>query len=73
MNIPDTALTDDKNGQVEKARLKDLNGDGLADLVVERAQSDELWYWLNLGTDAFSPRHVVTDMPATDSPPKLTP
>ena len=31
--------------------------------MVERAQANELWYWLNLGTDAFSGRHVITDMP----------
>jgi RHS repeat-associated protein len=61
--IPDAVLTDGTNGQVERAELKDVNGDGLADLVVERAQANELWYWLNLGTDAFSGKHVITDMP----------
>ncbi|MHC4745387.1 MAG: SpvB/TcaC N-terminal domain-containing protein, partial [Planctomycetota bacterium] len=61
--IPDRVLTSGHNGQVEKARLEDINGDGLADLVVERATSNELWYWLNRGTDSLSSRHVITDMP----------
>ena len=62
MPIPDTVLTDGTNGQIERAELKDVNGDGLADLVVERAQANALWYWLNLGTDAFSDKYIVTDM-----------
>jgi RHS repeat-associated protein len=64
MPIPDQVLTSGPNGQVEKARLEDINGDGMADLVVERATISELWYWLNLGTDEFSAKHVITDMPA---------
>ena len=66
--IPDMVLTDGTNGQVERAKLEDINGDGLADLVVERAQADELWYWLNRGSDIFSGKHVITDMPNTFSP-----
>ncbi|MHC4745412.1 MAG: toxin TcdB middle/N-terminal domain-containing protein, partial [Planctomycetota bacterium] len=42
--------------------------DGLADLVVERATSNELWYWLNRGTDSLSSRHVITDMPQLYNP-----
>jgi RHS repeat-associated protein len=49
--------------QIARAKLADINGDGLADLVVERAAPGELHCWLNLGTDAFSPRIVVTDLP----------
>lgn len=48
---------------IQKARLEDVNGDGLSDLVVERAIGDELWYWLNRGTDSFSDRHVINGMP----------
>jgi len=70
--IPDTVLKDGANSQVARARLEDLNGDGLADLVVERAEANELWYWLNLGTHAFPPRHVVTDMPTLLSPSTAT-
>jgi len=61
--IPDTALTDGANGQVGRARLEDINGDGLDDLVVERAEGTDLWYWLNRGNDSFSEKHVITDMP----------
>jgi RHS repeat-associated protein len=65
MALPDTVLTDGTDGQVGRARLEDINGDGLADLVVERAEGGELWYWLNLGGDTFSTKHVITDMPTT--------
>ena len=70
--IPDTVLMDGENSQVERARLEDINGDGLADLVVERALASELWYWINLGTDAFSNRHVITDMPAVSGSTMVT-
>jgi RHS repeat-associated protein len=62
--IPDVVLKDGAGGQLARARLVDINGNGLADLVVERAEPGELWYWLNLGTDTFSGRHVVTGMPS---------
>ncbi|MBW2107233.1 MAG: VCBS repeat-containing protein, partial [Deltaproteobacteria bacterium] len=61
--IPDATLTDGPNGQIKRAKLKDINGDGLADLVVEHAEANQLWYWINLGTDTFSAKHVITDMP----------
>jgi len=68
ITIPDQVLTSGPHGQVEKARLQDINGDGLADLVVERATISELWYWLNLGTDLLSSRHIITDMPQIFNP-----
>ena len=58
--IPDLVLDDT---QVARAALMDINGDGLADLVLEQAAPGELWYWLNLGNYTFSHRKVVTDMP----------
>ena len=61
--IPDATLTDGADGQISRARLEDVNGDGLADLVVERAEAGELHCWLNRGTDALDPRIVVTGMP----------
>ena len=61
--IPDITLTSGTNSQVEKAQLKDINGDGLADLVIERATDSQLWYWINLGTDTFSSVHYLTNMP----------
>jgi RHS repeat-associated protein len=70
--IPGVVLTDGAGSQVQKARLEDVNGDGLADLVIERAQANELWYWLNLGTDAFSSRCVVTDMPSLSASTLVT-
>ncbi len=60
MALPDTTLDDD---QVGRARLIDLNGDGLADLVLERAAPGECWYWLNLGNYQFSLRKVITGLP----------
>src|SRR5207249_2511659 len=49
--------------QVARAKLTDLNGDGLADLVIERAAPGECWYWLNLGNYTFSARKVITGLP----------
>lgn len=72
MLIPDVVLTDGEGGQVERARLEDLNGGGLSDLVVERAAANELWYWLNLGTDAFSNKYVIADMPTQFGPNMTT-
>ena len=60
VSIPDYNLTDD---QIARAKLIDITGDGLADLVIERAISGQLWYWVNLGNYSFSTRKVITDMP----------
>lgn len=49
--------------QLDRAKLQDITGDGLADLVVERAEPGVLWYWVNLGNYTFSGRKVVTGMP----------
>lgn len=68
ISIPDIALTDGPNGQVKRAKLTDINGDGLSDLVVERAVSNELWFWLNRGTDSFSGKFTITDMPGQFGP-----
>jgi RHS repeat-associated protein len=65
--IPDEALTDGANGQVGRAKLTDVNGDGLADLVVERAAPRELYCWLNRGTNAFSRRIVIGGMSSSFS------
>jgi RHS repeat-associated protein len=58
--IPDYAFSDD---QVARVKMVDVTGDGLADLVLERAAPGELWYWINLGNYTFSPRKVITGMP----------
>jgi hypothetical protein len=65
--IPDTTLTDGADGQLKRARLEDINGDGLTDLVVERAAAGDLWFWLNRGTNKFSGKYVITDMPVVYS------
>ncbi|HTL58005.1 MAG TPA: toxin TcdB middle/N-terminal domain-containing protein [Candidatus Limnocylindrales bacterium] len=62
MLLPDYTLNDT---QIAHAKLTDLNGDGLADLVVERAAPAECWYWLNLGNYSFSARKVITGLPTT--------
>jgi len=59
----DVTLSDGDDGQLQRASLEDVNNDGLADLVVERAAVGEFWYWLNKGTDTFSSRHIISDMP----------
>src|SRR5262249_640292 len=58
--IPDWLLDDT---QIAHATLMDINGDGLADLVLERAAPGELWYWLNLGNYTFSSRRIISGMP----------
>ncbi|MFC1761474.1 toxin TcdB middle/N-terminal domain-containing protein [Planctomycetota bacterium] len=67
ISIPDKVLSTGPNGQVERARLEDINSDGLADLIVERATVNTCWIWLNRGTRGtritLSPCIVVTDMP----------
>jgi RHS repeat-associated protein len=60
VSIPDSPLTDT---QLHHARLIDINGDGLADLVVERAEPGTLWYWLNRGNYSFDARRAITGMP----------
>ena len=65
IGIPDVLLSDGENSQISRAKLTDINGDGLADLVVERAAANELWFWLNLGNDSLSGRYRVSDMPST--------
>ncbi|HAM73307.1 MAG TPA: hypothetical protein DCM86_16865 [Verrucomicrobiales bacterium] len=67
--LPDGALDDT---QMARARLVDINGDGLADLVVERAAPGELWYWLNLGTYALAPMRRITGMPLAVGPNAVT-
>ncbi len=59
--IPDWVLDET---EVARASLMDINGDGLADLVLERAAPGELWYWLNLGNYTLSRRKVITGLPA---------
>src|SRR6185436_9726479 len=58
---PDFTLDDQ---QIASAKLTDINGDGLADLVLERAAPGQCWYWLNLGNYSFSPRKIITGLPA---------
>jgi RHS repeat-associated protein len=59
--LPDVTLDGD---QIARARLTDINGDGLADLVLERGAPGECWYWLNLGNYTFTARKRITDLPS---------
>jgi len=59
--LKDHTLTD---SQIQKARLHDISGDGLLDLVIERAEVNRLWYWINLGNYTFDPKRIITDMPS---------
>jgi YD repeat-containing protein len=60
MWLPAATLDD---SQVARAKLTDLNGDGLADLAIERAAPGECWYWLNLGNYTFGSRKAITGLP----------
>lgn len=53
-----------ESGQIERARLEDVTGDGLADLVVERAQPGQLWFWVNLGNYSLTNRRLLSGLPA---------
>jgi len=61
--LSDYTLDVEYPGQVEKARLEDINGDGLVDLVIERAAPGQLWYWLNLGNYTLDKRRMIRGMP----------
>lgn len=50
--------------QIARAQFEDITGNGLPDLVIERAAAGELWYWANLGHYAVDHRRVVTNLPA---------
>ena len=60
VEIPSRTLTDE---QVRKAKLEDVTGDGLVDLVLERAGPGELWYWVNLGNYSLSEQKRIVGMP----------
>ncbi|MBC8233575.1 VCBS repeat-containing protein [bacterium] len=60
VDIPDWTLDDQ---QIQQAKIQDVNGDGLADLVIERVTPGTLWYWLNLGNYTLSTRKVITGLP----------
>ena len=61
-NVPmPTVLLD--SHEVERVKLTDINSDGLADLVLDRATDGSLCYWLNLGNYSFSAKKIITDTP----------
>mgnify|MGYP000892155033 CR=1 FL=1 len=62
--LPDFTLDD---AQIAAAKLADLNGDGLADLVLERAEPGVCWYWLNLGNYTLAERRSIIGLPAVAS------
>jgi hypothetical protein len=45
----------------DQPKLADLNGDGLADLVLVMPR--EVHYWLNLGHNQFGPEQIITGTP----------
>ncbi|MBE0540506.1 MAG: VCBS repeat-containing protein [Verrucomicrobia bacterium] len=53
--------------QIANAKFTDINGDGLADLVIERAAPGQCWYWLNLGNYTLSGRKIITGLPVVSS------
>ena len=49
--------------QINRADLQDITGDGLADLIVERAAPGELWFWVNRGNYTFESRRILRGLP----------
>lgn len=49
--------------QIGKARLEDITGDGLADVVIERAAPGQVWYWINRGNYTVDARRMITGLP----------
>jgi hypothetical protein len=62
MSVPDYTLD---SSEVLRAKLIDITGDGLADLVLERSNSGELWFWINLGTYHFGNRKIISGIPTS--------
>jgi RHS repeat-associated protein len=60
VSIPDWTFD---GTQIAKARLEDINGDGVADLVLERAAPGQVWYWLNQGNYTLEARRMITGLP----------
>ena len=58
--LPDYTLD---ASQIAKARLEDISGDGLADLVIERAAPGQIWYWINPGNYTLESRRLITGLP----------
>ncbi|MGB2984772.1 MAG: SpvB/TcaC N-terminal domain-containing protein [Phycisphaerae bacterium] len=61
--LPDRTLDDSPGGNLHSAKIVDIDGDGLSDLVVERAQGSDLWLWRNLGDAGLATSRVVVDLP----------
>ena len=49
---------------IARARLEDITGDGLVDLVIERAAPGQVWYWINQGNYTLDTRRLITGLPA---------
>ncbi len=49
--------------QLRRAKLTDVTGDGMVDIVLERAAPGQLWYWINRGNYQLGPRNEIVDMP----------
>jgi RHS repeat-associated protein len=58
--LPDMTL---ESAQIDRSKLQDITGDGLADLVIDRAAPGQLWYWINLGNYSWAPRKIIVGLP----------
>jgi RHS repeat-associated protein len=47
----------------DEVRLEDVTGNGLVDLVIDRAAPGELWFWPNLGNYSLGEKRIITAMP----------
>ena len=60
LEIPDIGLSE---LEMNRATLQDINGDGLADLVVVEPRPGQLWYWPNRGNRTLGSRIRFTGLP----------
>ncbi len=63
--LPNFTLNSD---QLRQAKLTDVTGDGLADLLIERAAPGQLWYWINHGNYQLGGKKEIAGMPLTIGP-----
>lgn len=62
VSFPDSYIL--ASQEVEKAKMQDIDGDGLDDLVIENTSPGVLSFWKNRGNYSLGPRREFTDLPA---------
>lgn len=57
-----------EESQVADLQLQDVNGDGLADLLLPGDQPGQIWFWINRGNYTLAPRRRIVDGPSQSDP-----